>query len=156
MKEQRFYHDENNSMVSIYRIYRDGETLYIENDDFSVSVEDQKTLNKKFFMNIRNTSQVIDTILDVFKAPIGGGRLEKVTQHNEAIDVIINTERNISSILVSIERDGGNQWGLLMFNFDRGQVAYEPEKRKPTPAMVWVMKELTKEYKAWEKEQKKK
>ncbi len=156
MKEQRFYHDENNSMVSIYRVYRDGDTLYVENGDYFATVKDKDTLSCKFFINVRNIPKVIETILDVFKTPIGGGRLERIIQHGEEVDVNIATERYVSDILVTTEKEGFNLLSLLRFYFDRGQIAYEPEKRKPTPAMVWVMKELTREYKAWEKEQKKK
>lgn len=155
MKEQRFYHSINNRMVSTYRIYREGDTIYVENDNFPVSVEDQVTLGWKFFMHIGNVPEVVEAVGFVFKTPPGYGEYKHIKEFNEDVVVGMDTEMKISDLALYTNRQN-EESGLLRFYFDRGQIAYEPEKRKPTPAMVWVMKELTKEYKAWEKEQKKK
>ncbi len=155
MKEQRFLHSINNRMVSTYRIYRERDTIYVENDDFPVSVEDQETLGRKFFMHIGNVPEVVEAVGFVFKTPPGRGEFKYVRNFNEEVVVSMLTEMSINDLELWTKREN-EQSKTLRFDFDRGQVAYEPEKRKPTPAMVWVMKELTKEYKAWEKEQKKK
>ena len=153
MKEQKFFHDQNNSYVSTYRIWREGDTIRIDSDDFSVSVKDPERLTKKFFMHAGNVPAVLEAIAEVFRAPSGRGEYKDINGFNEDVSVGMSTDRTYD---LRIKTKRSNEESRpLKFYFDQGEIDYYPEKRKPTKAMIWVMKELEREYKDWKKEQKK-
>ena len=154
MKEQKFFHKENNRYVTSYRIWREGDTIRIESDDFPATIKDQENLDWKFFMHAGNVPAVLEAIAEVFRAPPGDGEYKHVLGFNEDIIVGMLTERSILDLTVFTDTDTPPPNGFK-FYFDRGEIDFYPEKRKPTKAMIWVMKELEREYKDWKKEQKK-
>ncbi|GHV54976.1 hypothetical protein AGMMS49579_16670 [Spirochaetia bacterium] len=149
MVEKRIPHKLRKTRLFSCAIWRDGDYVHLRSDDSSISWGDNRTFYETVF-HAGNIPAVIQTVKEVFALEIGDlsdRSFRQIDSYNDDIVVKINLERGINWLAVSNTHDG--KYGSLHFEFEFDGVARDPEKRRFTPAMVWVTKQLLKEHKVW-------
>ena len=107
-----------------------------------------------FTMHIGNIPHILEAMDYAFRAPMGRGDIKKCESYGEEISCLSDTERgSVKRLTFGVEKDDNYQIFEIYTNpYDiRGEAA----KRKYTPEMLWISKQLMGIYKKWEKEQNK-